>query len=558
MEPEVWASEFPTLFGPDAKIPTLVLHGKKGWNKHTQQPAHDDDDDDESRQEELDDNDDSIVTQPPNTQPPCEQATVPTPKFPETVHFSEITSSWIPPNDLMRVSNVLQNNNYCLSPELISYQKSCRGVHHAKYMLLVETTGALVVVVSTANMTAGRTIDASWMQRFPPLTQTLTTTTNKNDFGVVLAHFLQHQMLSTRAHQITLTAFLQTYLGWKSLRDLLNLYSFENAQVHLMPVVPGVFPLQTTQKETTVLFGQQRMAQVLQQLTQGTNPRLPKHFLSDQDRLICQPTSLGAEWTVEQMAAMVQTYLGQPIGQRPQVAFLKRLDIVWPTDYYVQQVQAATHEETITTLAFPTDDDDTSHASSQVGGSGFLFLSSETFNRIHIDCLSQMVLWEPSVPNQQNVTLVPHIKSISRVFHGNDYRIRKDHGIPKCEELFSWFLLTSACLSRGAQGVCMDNKGMHYANFELGVLFSSRLDSEKRLYGWKPSQCVCKNKSTRVIHLPIPYSVRPPRYQEEEDEVEFCETPYFHEVTPGSVAVGNMRLTPYGVAMAKRLLKKES
>jgi hypothetical protein len=248
---------------------------------------------------------------------------------------------------------------------------------------------------------------------------------------------------------------------------------------------------------------------------------------------------------------------------------LKRLDIIWPTDYYVQQVKTVLHDATTTTTsasilnAFPTEN--SSHASSQLACSGYLFLSSETFNRIPIDCLSRMVLWEPCYPSPQKTTLVPHIKSIARVFHGNDYLIRKDHGIPKCEELFSWFLLTSACLSRGAQGVCID-QAMHYANFELGVLFSSRLadHEEKRLYGWKPSQCACHTKenstanTARLIHLPLPYCVHPPPYQEDEEEVEFCETPYFHEVTSGSVAVGNMRFTPYGAAMAEKLAKKES
>lgn len=581
MEPDSWIREFPSLFGPDAVIPTLVLHGKKGWTYHkymnrrknNQQPVDKEDNDDDesyaSAEEILLDEDDcddnSIATQPPDqavifplSPPP------PRSEFPNTVHFSEITSSWIPPNDLARVKTVL-NDEGCLSAELLSFQQSCRGVHHAKYMLLLETSGALVVVVSTANMTSSRTIDASWIQRFPPITTTKTKTAPSNDFGTVLAHFLQHQMLSTRAHQITIAAFLQRYMGWKSLRDLLRLYSFEDAQVHLMPTVPGGFPLSSSHKATTPpLFGQQRMTQVLKQLTQGSTPCLPKHLFSDQDRLICQPTSFGAEWTVEQMAGMIHTYLEHSVQpRRPQVAALmKRLDIVWPTNYYVQQqVKEAVSEMPI--MAFAAATDDNSEASSQVGNAGYLFLSSETFNRIPVDCLSQMVLWETSVPNQQQLTLVPHIKSIARLFHGNDYRIRKDYGIPKCEELFSWFLLTSACLSRGAQGVCSDTT-FSYANFELGVLFASRVgNAAKRLYGWKPSQCLCQKSNTvgstttRLIHLPIPYCLRPSRYQEEDEEVDFCETPYFHEVTAGSVAVGNMRLTPYGAAMADKLLKRE-
>jgi hypothetical protein len=588
MEPEAWASEYPTLFGPDATIPTLVMHGKKGWtwNEHTQQQQQQqqqqsvDDEDSIIEEEDVRRDDESIATQPPDPTIRNHPNKHNYHTFPETVHFSEITTSWIPPNDLARVSRIIDDETGCLSPELLAVRKSCKGVHHPKYMLLFETSGALIVVVSTANMTTSRTIDASWMQRFPPLDRnenTPTPSSSSSDFGLALAHFMQHQMLSTRANQMTLTTFLQRNVGWKSLRDLLRLYSFDEAQVHLMPIVPGIFPLEVpsphpvppkeeSKKKTPVFFGQQRMAQVLQQLTEGKSPWIPPSLLSDHDRLLCQPTSLGAEWTVEQMSSMVHAYLGHAIPQRPQVVMLKRLDIIWPTDYYVQQVKAVIHESATTTTpfipnAFPTED--SSHASSQLACSGYLFLSSETFNRIPIDCLSQMVLWEPCYPSPQKTILVPHIKSIARVFHGNDYRIRKDYGIPKCEELFSWFLLTSACLSRGAQGVCID-QAMHYANFELGVLFSCRLDAgKKRLYGWKPSHCVCRTKenktasTARLIHLPLPYCVRPPRYQEDEEEMEFCETPYFHEVTPGSVAVGNMRFTPYGAAMAEKLAKKD-
>jgi hypothetical protein len=39
------------------------------------------------------------------------------------------------------------------------------------------------------------------------------------------------------------------YVGWKFLRDLLGLYSFEAAQVHLVPIVPRIFPLQQQQEQ---------------------------------------------------------------------------------------------------------------------------------------------------------------------------------------------------------------------------------------------------------------------------------------------------------------------
>lgn len=171
-------------------------------------------------------------------------------------------------------------------------------------------------------------------------------------------------------------------------------------------------------------------------------------------------------------------------------------------------------------------------------------------------------MFEPSVPEQRPSTLTPHFKSVARLFEGSDYRIRKDYGVGKTEESFSWFLLTSACLSRGAQGDATLNKApgsdaVSYSNFELGVLFCSRLqgrDETDRLYCWKPAHCSCSRPSSgaRLIHLPVPYCFRPARYQEHEDEAEFCETPYFHEIPAGTGGVGHMRITPWGAALAAK------
>merc|ERR1711862_2492 len=53
------------------------------------------------------------------------------------------------------------------------------------------------------------------------------------------------------------------------------------------------------------------------------------------------------------------------------------------------------------------------------------------------------------------------------------------------KEYISWFLLTSACLSKGAQGYVTPNRifgsnSTSYKNFELGVLFCSRLCGDKK------------------------------------------------------------------------------
>ena len=176
------------------------------------------------------------------------------------------------------------------------------------------------------------------------------------------------------------------------------------------------------------------------------------------------------------------------------------------------------------------------------------------------------------VSDQQGAVLIPHIKTIARVFGGNDYRMRKDFGVGRAEETLSWLLLTSACLSRGAQGDVPSQRApgsnaLEYSNFELGVLFCSRLQGDQstdRLYCWKPAQCSCSHLKhaagthrsnsigTRLIHLPVPFCWRPARYQEDEDETDFCETPYFHEIPKGTATDGRMLITPYGKALADK------
>lgn len=151
--------------------------------------------------------------------------------------------------------------------------------------------------------------------------------------------------------------------------------------------------------------------------------------------------------------------------------------------------------------------------------------------------------------------------------------MRKDFGVVKAQETFSWILLTSACLSRGAQGDIPSKRpagsdALEYANFELGLLFCSRLQGNPytdRLYCWKPAQCTCTTPASgnlsasnqtrrgpRLIHMPVPFSFRPVRYQEDEDEMTFCETPYFHEIPNGTITKGYMRCTPLGAAECER------
>jgi hypothetical protein len=292
--------------------------------------------------------------------------------------------------------------------------------------------------------------------------------------------------------------------------------------------------------------------------------------LSDQDRLIIQPTSFGGNWKQGNFTNLIRLYFVHGISDGTDTSFgrterfLGQTDILWPSLDYMNEVNQNRSQvrvpspDSVANAVNP--DDDVATASGKPHGS-FLFLSSVAFNTIDLACLSRMSMFEPSIPSQTVTNRAPHIKSFARVFEGNEYQLRKDYGVEKAEECLSWFMLTSACLSRGAQGEPTPLRGFEsdettYSNFELGVLFVSRLQGDKqsdRLYCWKPSHCHCnqaRKSSVEMIHLPIPYCIRPRSYHADDEEAEMCATPYFHEITPGTGFVGQMRLTPLGVKLA--------
>jgi hypothetical protein len=279
-------------------------------------------------------------------------------------------------------------------------------------------------------------------------------------------------------------------------------------------------------------------------------------------------------------------------------------DIIWPTDKMMKSWGAASvidrinkkkrgfkREEMVVHDDDDDDDDDTD------GGNGsFIFNSSKTFNASEAECfVSRMKQYVPSVPAQVMRPNVPHFKSIARVFM-NQSVLQTQRNVPKADVYFSWFLLTSACLSLGAQGCPVDDDdddtadvnradGMippkiGYRNFELGVLFASHLpktksnrrgsngrrnprqepEEQRRVFCFRPHQCTCNGQSksdgVSLIHLPVPYALPPESYFEEgdydddddDDEIptSMKENPFFHDILDDSRCVGNMLLTPFG------------
>jgi hypothetical protein len=553
LDTEWMSTAFPSLFGADTKVPTLVLHGR------VKSPKDDEKDGDDAQSREgsprhgggaslegsspdspgADEDNVSIGTQPEATlheaasfQWPSPTAAAPqrTPRrspsvaaLPKHVHFSQVAPTWLPPPDLTDI----------VTRTKVARERK-RGVYHPKFMLLVERSGGLVVMVSTSNLTSPRATDASWVQRFPPQ-----TTKTVHDFGAVWKDFLDKQGQACDPASLTPAAFWKRFDRHK--RSIDYSWDFSQAQVELIPHVPGDYT-----GEDTFKYGRQRVGQILKRQASTLPP------LSVADRLVMQPTSLGADWNPTNLSKVVGTYLPTRDEEDDSASRLKRLDIIWPTDGLMQQLMrsSVSPHSTLADLNWVDSQESKKAVPLSRGQQGYIFLSSESFNRIHTDCLARMVQFEPTTQRQH--PLVPHFKSIARLLD------RRPRGIG---EGFAWFMLTSACLSRGAQGDTLPNGSVSYSNFELGVLFCSRQEGNRetdRLYCYQPTTCTCQKTKTnhRLVHLPLPFHCRPSRYvdiaddeEDDDDEVlDFVVTPYFHEIPPGTAAVGNMQLTPYGRA----------
>ena len=330
-------------------------------------------------------------------------------------------------------------------------------------------------------------------------------------------------------------------------------------------------------------------------------------FMTENDRLIMQPTSLGGNWTYSSLDQLVRYYLQQvehckessidnknakntaiereQRNMNDENDYVERTDIIWPSFDFVNFCKSRKKNPKAQDKIFEESYSNTCN----------VFLSSNTFNSISVDCISRMALYEESFPPQlmNSMHFNPHIKSYGRLLSFNS--IFDEHSLNhkfKNAEYFAWFMITSACLSKGAQGQPTPEKefgsdSFTYSNFELGILFPSRLQGNSntdRIYAWKPSSHLgtkyvriddilrrdkmnvpvsnkrrnmdddkvtsltktTMNTALEVIHLPIPYKLKATSYMDDPEEIDMSHTPYFHEIEPNSAAAGNMRLTPLG------------
>lgn len=472
------------------------------------------------------------------------------------------------------------------------------GVHHPKYMLLFEKSGSVVVVISTCNLTKPSSFEGFWMQRFGKSNRRLMKyREGMNDFGWVLANFLKVQtdFAATVQDDILPFSFLERYLGISSTSELACAFQFDKANVFLVASVPGNHVgLQSSKKYYShnssdippMHYGPQRISYIMQNfllpsscsaptqtlkfkqklLSRQTKKLKIKHrksylplsLLSPRDKIVIQGTTYGHSWNQANMLPVLQSYLAN--NDDPNIPrSLKNLSIIWPSMSYMQScTKVLGHDSKIA------------------------FLTSQNFNTIDLAILSRMVLYRPlplfpwQMEKSQDIPISPHIKSVSRI-------IKKDIIVPINSNnktgttYLSYFMLTSSNFSQGAQGkhVPSEYDTMGYANFELGVLFSSRVQGnpfQDRIYAstsihnlQNTNKCLhchsyCKilplNKKVKVIYLPIPFQLENcssiNNYMKEEDDTDMMYTPYLSEIQEGTEGIGNMRLTPFGKEWIRR------
>ena len=648
-------------------------------------PAYDTDDDNDEKEKKKDDTNKRMEDSTNDRNTDTTTTTTTTTKLDQLynqhnhLYFTRILPTWIPPppsssSSPQPLHNTTTNTPYTnhtptttTTTTTTTSRQYCHGVHHPKFMLLFETHGYLTVVVTTANITPGTSIDASWIQRFPPSIVSKNQETEEEDtwdFGPILFDMLEKQSLAAKEGDMLPMEFLQKYYhmtdnksitSWK---DICTWFQFSQAQVQLVSTVPGTYSIHDSrtciwkEKKKTkdqkkkkkkgqdiqkrILYGPQRIAEILSQIqetkkiimmeeetwtsleykerkTSISKPWLPLHVLSNKDRLIIQSTSWGSSpWSGYHMVQLARMYFGWELssssssqsdimmnsystcytkdstrGTMPSSLYdaqdlLEQVDILWPTQEHMNQI-----------LGERLSKNDHSMEGTLEGGTDAIlgFFTTQTFNQTDVACISRMAMYEPNHQHFFPYILPPHLKTMSRILKRRPLKTRTVLDDTEVDS-FAWILLTSACFSRGAQGFSkvhrnssslsldvnrmdIDKDTMSFSNFELGVLFCSRMEgnpSTDRLYqsipntfvaatvdgvvqDWKSSSSD-KESSPRIIPLPIPYHTRPTMYQqsqksqqevdEEEDSSDayFATRPYFHWIVDRTVGVGNMKLVP--------------
>ena len=483
--------------------------------------------------------------------------------------------------------------------------KVTRGVQHSKLALLLCET-RLIVVVSTANLVRQRSVDLSWLQAFPVVRkqqQWQLLQQQQPPFGADLERFLQELQRTGnwRGGGDRIQAFLKKVVGGivDEPPSWLRCFDFSAAKVDLVATVPGEFKRSDSQgRDNCSRFGAERVAALLRM----SSPARCEPVQADP--VVLQPTSIGAEMTEGYMAYLQCCYASRPPMEVAEAAGEGGgsteshgggvpMHLVWPSQSYIdrccsegtaarQQMRAAT------ATAQPSSSEQLGNAGAQMElvkvddrveqqeqqakleglgqglglredslvattqlVSGGLFMTIEMLVGMGSDVKSRLHHFDP-LPTPALASFQPHVKLYFRAMtsRARSYRAAAQ---------LQYALLTSACLSRGAQGFWKDAQGNNcdatgvgecfvMRNFELGVM----LRQSDRMELWAPQMGTpyadwsagtvrtgaddndsdSSNGSTRhtvdQVHLPIPFAV-PARSYLDPDGVGEAAKPFCHD-----------------------------
>jgi hypothetical protein len=362
------------------------------------------------------------------------------------------------------------------------------------------TKKGLHLLVSSRNFASAQSVDNTWTQFFrkttgtetgtvaataavlPPSPPLLPLSAVASDFGAVLADFLYHQQaqLKVRCHPPLSTTdtgsadtavsmgpldFINKYCGL-SFHEFAAAFTFVDAGVDLVSVVPGrsrvpdvaenTAPapadrsnsLQAMKDSECFKEGCQPCAAALSYLARDSKRRvrygaermeelLSRHShrlsrpLGPEDLLIWQPTSIGTKLAYHHLQYWLDSYTaGDAVtSHNSSQSKFNDLRLIWPEDKPGDQAKPC-------------------------------FFSPSGLTDMPYDAHTQMYTYESrAVPGMadsyQLLPYAPHLKSYMRVI--NDSVTASGAGAGpgmhcSCISL-AWFLLTSACLSHGAQGM---------------------------------------------------------------------------------------------------------
>lgn len=471
---------------------------------------------------------------------------------------------------------------------MISYIAN-QGVHHAKYMLVFVETG-VYVAISSGNVSAQLSLDATWTQYFRRTERSVAQT---NDFGEVLEDFLSHQAdqilvrhCDSAPREVpNLMSWLRLNLKLGKGRSLASMFDWNAASVDLVTTVPGSDRQFMSQDELKEIYEKSSRARntisgqcercckrirkdrvPLRLWTASTSVQRRLSFSSSHAALefasfsgnVCYDAELfvlendlcyssSPLVRVKYGAERLRDILAQRQSSLPRVLTMDDIVIVQPTaisngidirymSYLLSCMLTGTHWSIdwfeSWKLLWPTHDFVTElkkHCKS--AGCG-LFLFSNSLKQMKEDVHDQFYTYDPSVaPIFCGITeeKAPHIKSYSRVMSTSKSTSSitsssVSGSMCSCTNL-AWFLLTSACLSKGANGEEMSasiceicghlNHGCHlYKNFEIGVLFHSSRQRQYRALSsscrFHSTDCSLKTKGRidcNTYVLPVPYDI---------------------------------------------------